>query len=652
MFAPMKRLIISVPHFFKSFLSRIIIVELFILLFCSGQILAADSPGIKWQETYGGTEAEKAQFVRPTDDGGFILTGYSYSYGAGKSDLYLVKTDGSGREKWEKTYGEKRNDGANCVEPSSDGTYIVAGYSESSGEGKNDVYVLKINTSGEKVWELKHGGAGNDEAFSVKQTSDGGYIVAGYSESQGEGGRDVYLLKLSASGELRWEKTIGGKGMDAANWIEQCKDGSFILTGYSDSFGTGERALLLLKVDASGDLLWKKTFCDSGLNGGNCVQETSDGGYIVAGYKYLPPTGGTDCYLLKTNNSGDLIWEKNFGLSYKNSAVSVEETAEGYIVLGNTFSYGSSDWGTYLLRTDLSGNLMQEKTLGRDGPDFASCGQPIADGSYIVVGSKNMADPVGDNAYLLKLDLDICFLSGEQIEIEEEAVTVSEEENADEISSGNIVWPDMSEYRGALQNGKANGWGRVSFPDGGSYEGEWKDNMFNGQGILTAPDGSQYKGSFRDNMFYGEGTYTWATGEKYVGEFLYNKRHGQGVLSWYDGTKYVGEFQDNEAHGYGNIMWPNGENYSGQMKKGKAEGMGTYIYANGDRYVGHFKDLVFEGLGTYTWASGAQYTGGFKEDMMYGQGTYTWPNGVQQWGYWQNDRYIGLYPEDIESEDY
>lgn len=624
------------PQYRKSMkLTGIVMLIAFFALALLPTPLPAQDMKALWSNNYGGNGVDAFQCVQQTTDGGYIMAGYTYSFGKGERDIYVVKTDINGKEQWNATFGNTGDDSANWIEQTSDGGYILAGYTRKKYEDKSDIWVLKLHKDGKLDWDKKFGGNNSDEAMMIKPTRDnGGYIVVGFTESYGAGGRDGYAAFLSKDGSLVWEKPFGGTGSDGFNAVIQDKDRALLLLGYTDSSGAGSRDAYLVKANISGQLIWKKTLGGSGADSGTALIQAENDDYVIVGYKYISSSGGTDILLSRMTKDGSILWEKNYGISAQNTGVAVHETSDKrLIVLGNTTSYGLATNGAYLLKTDSAGNKLQEKTLGSTGPDQASWGCPTKYSGYIIAGMKNMGSPYGNNGFVIKMS----FLDSNW---EDEKLPGST------TQSSEIKWPDMSEYKGGVIDGKANGWGRIEFLDGTVYEGNWSNNMFNGEGKLTFPDGNKYVGNFRDNMFYGQGTYTWPGGEEYTGQFLYNKRHGNGVFTWNSYVKYTGEFVKNEAEGYGILSWSNGEQYTGQFSGGEPNGLGTYTFVNGDYYVGNMSGLTFSGLGTYYWATGARYVGEWENDMLSGQGTYYWPNGVSQWGYWENDRYVGLYPED------
>jgi type II secretory pathway pseudopilin PulG len=206
-----------------------------------------------WQKTYGGSGYDSASSIQQTKDGGYIFAGWTESSGAGGKDVYIIKLDKNGNKVWEKTYGGSGDDSASSIQQTSDGGYIVAGWTRSFGAGGSDIYIIKLDGNGNSVWERTYGGIKDDEAYSIQQTTDGGYIFAGWTESLGAGGRDVYIIKLDENGNKIWEKTFGGSDWDTAYSIQQTTDGGYIVAGRTDSFGEGYWDVYIIKLDKFGN---------------------------------------------------------------------------------------------------------------------------------------------------------------------------------------------------------------------------------------------------------------------------------------------------------------------------------------------------------------------------------------------------------------
>jgi len=253
-------------------------------------IAQVEPPAVEWEKTYGSKRDSRAEAVLQTSDGGYVVAGCIATSGLSSyTDVILVKTDSSGKVVWQQTYGGTSWDSGHSVQQTSDGGYIVAGYTYTytytgpSGAGNNDVYLVKTDSSGKVVWQQTYGDARDDWGYSVQQTSDGGYVVVGKTESPGTDNADVYLLKTDVLGKQVWRQTYGGARYDSGSSVQQTTDGGYVVAGSTHSFGAGGSDVYLVKTDSSGKLVWQKTYGSAKDVRGFSMQQTKDGGYIVAG---------------------------------------------------------------------------------------------------------------------------------------------------------------------------------------------------------------------------------------------------------------------------------------------------------------------------------------------------------------------------------
>jgi hypothetical protein len=338
------------------------------------------SSRILWTKRYGTSSDDFGYAGQQISDGGYIIAGHTNS--GGDYDVYLIKTDIDGNPIWEKTCGGANDDYGYSVHQTSDGGYIIAGYTASSGAESEDVYLVKTDANGNVVWEKTYGGAHTDYGYSVHQTSDGGYIVAGFTASFGAGGGDVYLIKTNADGDTLWTKTYGGTYNDCGYSVQQTSDGGYIVAGYTH--GAGGADVYLIKTGVNGDTLWTKTYGGAAWERGNSVKQTSDNGYIIA-------AGSGDVYLIKTNANGGLIWENRYGGTEADYGHSVQQTSDGgYIVAGYSYSF-SEDSDVYVVKTDANGNENWEIVFGYWRDDYGYSIQQISDGAFIVIGTTSTA---------------------------------------------------------------------------------------------------------------------------------------------------------------------------------------------------------------------------------------------------------------------
>ena len=379
-------------------------------LYGCGQIVA---PVTSWQRTYSGSKTDEGWSVVQTSDGGYIVAGTTTSYdGDGRlglipdeGDVYLIKTDANGNLIWQKNYGGPEwspgLDEGYSVLQTSDGGYIVAGLTESlsTDGGLSDVYLIKTDANGNLIWQKNYGGPEEDAGYSVLQTNDGGYIIAGKTESYGAGGSDVYLIKTDTNGNMLWQKSYGGSRIDEGRSVAQTSDGGYIIVGYSDSCRINDFDVYLVKTDANGNMLWQKTYDGGFYDRGWSVAQTSDGGYIIAGESHY------DVYLIKTDTNGNMLWQKSYGGSELDCADSVLETNDGgYIIVGTTSSYSSyGDLDVYFIKTDANGNMLWQKTYdgAERGTDIGRSVAQTSDGGYIIVGY-TWAREAGEDVWLIK----------------------------------------------------------------------------------------------------------------------------------------------------------------------------------------------------------------------------------------------------------
>jgi predicted secreted protein len=372
-----------------------------------------------WSETFGGAGDEWAFSVIQTSDGGYAIAGYTDSFGAGKMDFWLVKTDSFGSQEWNKTYGGAGYDWASSVIQTSDGGYVIAGSTNSSGEWGYDFWLVKTDSSGNQQWNKTYGGTNHDYASSVVQTIDGGYALAGIANSFGDGGyafsgfRDVFivgnadawLVKTDSFGNQLWNKTFGEFHDDGAFSVVQTSDGGYALTGNTYSFSAGNNTdVWLIKTDSSGNKVWNKTFGGPKDDFGYFVIQTSDGGYALAGITNSSGAGYEDVWLIKTDASGNVIWNKTYGGTLNDEAYFVMQTKdEGYALAGATYALNAGLWDAWLIKTDSSGNILWTQVHGGVGDDQAISLVLTSEGEFVLTGSTNTFGAGGWDTWLFKV---------------------------------------------------------------------------------------------------------------------------------------------------------------------------------------------------------------------------------------------------------
>jgi hypothetical protein len=300
---------------------------------------------ITWQASLGGSNNDYARSIQETVDGGFIVAGSSASIDGditlnhGNFDFWVVKLTNTGIIDWQKSYGGSEHDGAYAIQQTTDGGYIMTGESSSNdgdlseNQGNSDYWIVKLNSFGNIDWQYSYGGSGLDSGQDVKETSNGDYIVAGYSNSNdgditgNHGDTDYWVIKLSSTGALIWQKTVGGSDSEAAFEVQETPDGGFVVGGYSEStdwdvFGNhGYFDFWLIKLSNSGSLIFSESLGGSEIDDAFSMAHTSDGGYIMSGHSrsndgnVTGNQGESDAWVVKLSPTLEISESSFSGLS-------------------------------------------------------------------------------------------------------------------------------------------------------------------------------------------------------------------------------------------------------------------------------------------------------------------------------------------------
>lgn len=361
---------------------------------------------ITFKKTFGGKKAEDGLSVQQTSDGGYIISGYTTSSGMGNADAYIIKLDEYGNVLWQKTFGGRNWEAAFCVHETKDGGYAFVGHTFSFGEGRTDVYFVKIDKDGNVLWQKTFGGKNWDFGRCVKETADGGYMILGDSNSFSNNGSDIYLIKTDAYGEKLWSKVYGGKRANFGSSIVKTADGDFVILGHMNMPGNIGSDMHLLKVDKDGNELWSRTFGGDGTQIGRSIYHTTDGGYILFGRSDSQHKSFCDLYLVKTDESGEILWEKRYRKYAWNFGRTVLQTTDGgYAMLACTYTPGKAD-EMYLLKTDENGETIWGKTYGGGKSDSGVSLRQTTDGGYVMIGYIFKPGTGADDIYIIKTDPD------------------------------------------------------------------------------------------------------------------------------------------------------------------------------------------------------------------------------------------------------
>ncbi|MFH1321201.1 MAG: caspase family protein [Bacteroidota bacterium] len=295
-----------------------------------------------WEKTFGEKGDEKAFSIITIPGGEYMVAGYTNSKGSGNKDMWVMKLDDDGNLIWDKTFGGNYEEEAYSITHAPGKGYAVAGYNKSIGARNGLMWIVKLDNDGNKEWESSYGGdigggIPTDVAMSVTPTPGGGYAVAGYTRSLGAGSYDFLVLKLDKDGKIIWNKTFGGTKTDQARTILATPDGEYIITGFTDSKGEGNKDIWVLKLNGLGEIIWDKTFGSHSAEEAYSMISTGYGGYVLAGYTSSKGVGGNDMYLLKIDKDGNKAWETNFDGDHTDEAKCAIATPDGgYAIAGKT----------------------------------------------------------------------------------------------------------------------------------------------------------------------------------------------------------------------------------------------------------------------------------------------------------------------------
>ncbi len=405
---------------------------LVLILSCMMGYAADAQPFVFWQHTFGGSGNDLGLSMQQAADSGFIATGVTYS-GDGDvtgyrslGDLWVVKTNSTGLKVWENCYGGSGYDEGDCIRQTSDGGYIVAGYTNSADGnithsfGGYDAWLLRLDDTGAVAWQYNYGGSGTDWLASVQQTTDGGYIAVGSTTStdgevrstHGGGAYDVWVVRLNDTGGIKWSKTFGGTGDDEGWSVQQTTDGGYIVGGYTSShdgdvtgFHGGAADYWALKLNDTGGIVWKHTYGGNGDDESQSITQTSDGGYIMTGNSsstngdVTGNHGGYDLWTVKLNDTGGIAWQKCYGGTGDDNGQNISQTRDGgYIVTGSSYSSdgdltnnkGQGD--LWVVRTKGTGALQWQKNVGGDSLEIGFSAVETLDGAFAVLGFTQSAN--------------------------------------------------------------------------------------------------------------------------------------------------------------------------------------------------------------------------------------------------------------------
>ena len=412
---------------------------------------------VEWTKNYGGSGDDTAQAIVATSDGGYAILGFTNSIDGDVTDkttevndYWLLKLGADGNLEWNKTYGGSKDDRGQSLVQTNDGGYAITGYAMSDdgdgskNEGFHDNWILKLDAAGTIEWERSFGFSGHDHSYDIVQTDDNGFFFVGFlditsaradgnTEKGGgsltaHGVGEFWGTKIDPRGDLQWRGYFGGTNNDRAHAVVPSDDGGFVMSGFTESDDydisntRGSYDFWIIKVDGNGNLIWERSLGGTGIEISQDIAKTDDGGYVVAGHTFSDDIdiavnhGESDMWLVKTDSTGNLVWEKTYGGGLFDAAQAVIESKDGgFIVVGNSKSndlniVNAGENDMWAIKTDRNGETLWQKTFGGSGLDFGFDVLETENGGLVLVGetaSTNFPDIEsrgGSDAVILKIN--------------------------------------------------------------------------------------------------------------------------------------------------------------------------------------------------------------------------------------------------------
>lgn len=363
--------------------------------------------------SYGGIWSDNFSAIQPSADGGYIMIGTSNSFGCGNTDMYVVKTDSLCRHVWSRTYGGYVNEEGYSVATTYDHGFAFLGFTDSYGNGGYDVFLVRTDSVGNIKWEKTYGGSDWDFGYSIKETpADSGFIICGTTYSYGKGNGDVYVIKTNKFGDTLWTKAIGGSGYDAGNSVCLVNDSLYAIAGETSSFGKGDTDVYVMLLNEKGDVKRDTTYGSLNNDVGYSINPTNDGGLVIFGSSDSIQSGKPDELFIKTNSNGVIQWMNIFhsagvGIGY----YALQAPDSSYLAVSTTNSYGNGGFSMRIWQFNSSGVPLSGPSYGGVGDEYGTSIAIGKNGNVVFVGSTNSTGyTVGlSDAYAVRLKKDSVF---------------------------------------------------------------------------------------------------------------------------------------------------------------------------------------------------------------------------------------------------
>ncbi|MEE9554168.1 MAG: T9SS type A sorting domain-containing protein [candidate division Zixibacteria bacterium] len=380
-----------------------------LILLSTAATVIAQAPDTSWTRIYQNGTYEFANCVRETSDGGFIIVGHTRTP-SWDTDVYLMKTDEVGAINWIETFGGSEDDGGIAVEQTPDDGFIIVGYTESFGALQTDIYLIKTDSRGDSLWSNRFGGDSTDIGRSVYLTSDGGFLISGQTYLFGPGEMDAILIKIDSLGQETWSSTFGGLAgeIDDGFAALETEDGGYMLVAQKGAFGPDPEDVWLIKLDENGDSLWTRTYGDEFVDRGLSLVRLTSGNYLIAGFAYSFRSESYDVYSVIIDENGELLYSNTYGGFDTDLGIGGYQTFDGgCIISGYTRSFSQGENDAYLIKINQFGEMQWDYSFGGEEIDVANSCVQSSDGGYLITGhTYSFGDNTAD-IFLIKLEPEV-----------------------------------------------------------------------------------------------------------------------------------------------------------------------------------------------------------------------------------------------------
>ena len=355
-------------------------------------------------KTYGDAGVDEVNYVILAAGGGYLLAGNHFNIEQKRREMWIIRSDSLGAILWQKKIGQSTYTSGEAIVATADGGAVVLAVELGDTPEDYDTRLVKLGPQGEVEWSRTYGSYGWDWPNHLIETTDGGYLICGWTDSRHAGGGDLWLVKTDSLGDMQWEHRYGGPAYEEGNHILATADGGYLVTGTTVSYSVGGEDFWILKVNAEGEIMWMRVFGGAGDDDGQFAQPVPGGGFVVLGSTTSYGQGKSDIWLIRLTDEGNIVWSHTFGGAEREWGAALAIGKEGMVVIGTTLSSGAGQSDIWALKVSHAGEKLWSRTFGGSGLDFGEFIYPTADGGYILAGNTHSFGRGESDIWLIKIN--------------------------------------------------------------------------------------------------------------------------------------------------------------------------------------------------------------------------------------------------------